>query len=148
MLFHHCFSTLLMNMPLEKCRKTRWDFKLNGTHQLLASGKYHTYYKDEHSVKESHILACMLLILMRYKTSLFCNLWQTTQYRMKNEVICKDSRASATGYMQLVTKRLNIFNLTTHVVRHNVWILNAYANLIHNYYNSSISTSLTSVIGT
>jgi hypothetical protein len=38
-------------------------------------------------------------------------MWQTTQYRMKNGAICKDSRASATGYMQLVTEQLNIFNI-------------------------------------
>jgi hypothetical protein len=25
MLYHHCFSTLLQNMPLGRCRKTRWD---------------------------------------------------------------------------------------------------------------------------
>jgi hypothetical protein len=33
--YHHCFSTLLWNMPSEESKKTG-KLKLNGTHQLMA----------------------------------------------------------------------------------------------------------------
>jgi hypothetical protein len=36
MLYHHCSSTLLKNMPLEKFKVNRVELKLNGTHQFLA----------------------------------------------------------------------------------------------------------------
>jgi hypothetical protein len=36
MLYQHCFSTLLWNMPLGWVQETQLGLKLNGTHQLLA----------------------------------------------------------------------------------------------------------------
>jgi hypothetical protein len=47
MLYHHCFSTLLWNMPLGGSNKARKD-KVNGTHQLLA-------YADDINIVEENI---------------------------------------------------------------------------------------------
>jgi hypothetical protein len=55
MLYHHCFSTLLYNMPLGRSRKTRWDWNLMGymifglCSWCESAGRWHRYCKQKNT---------------------------------------------------------------------------------------------------
>jgi hypothetical protein len=52
-IYHHCFSTLLQNIPLGKAQENRVGLKLNGTHRLLDSADVNLLGDNTDTIKKN-----------------------------------------------------------------------------------------------